>query len=139
MPVTIKEIQGYLISQYFSPYIYLYLAQNELPSTKPTIWKVEALAEKYMLLNSLLFKFITTPEKETSLLAIPEIYADKIITLYHSSQFVGHQGVIKTYLMINDKFFIPNLIHYLRSYISGCHISQLAPKEKLLQNNYRLE
>ena len=63
------------------------------------------MAEKYILLDSLLFKIITTPEKETALLAIPENCADKIITLYHSSLFAGHQGVIKTYLTINDKFF----------------------------------
>ena len=48
------------------------------------------LAEKYILLDSLLFKLITTPEKETMLLAMPEICDDKIITLYHSSLFVGH-------------------------------------------------
>ena len=37
LPVTIKEIQaGYLISPYFKD-IYLYLAQDKLPSTKPTI------------------------------------------------------------------------------------------------------
>ena len=29
-----------------------------------------------------------------------------------------------------DKFFIPNLIHYLRSYIKGCHLCQLACNEK---------
>ena len=50
---------------------------------------------------------------------MPEMCVDKIITLYHKSLFAGHQGVIKTYLTINDKFFIPNLIHYLRSYIKG--------------------
>ena len=27
-------------------------------------------------------------------------------------------------------FFIPNLIHYLRSYIKGCHICQLSRNEK---------
>ena len=43
------------------------------------------LAEKYILLESLLFKLPTTPEKEAALLAIPEIFTDKIITLYHSS------------------------------------------------------
>ena len=42
------------------------------------------------------------PEKEASLLAILEICVDKIITLYHSSLFAGHQGMIKTYLMIGD-------------------------------------
>ena len=36
----------------------------------------------------------------------------------------------KTYLTISDKFFIPNRIHYLRSYIKGCHIYQLAHNEK---------
>ena len=84
-----------------------------MPSTRTTIGKVEKIAEKYILLDSLLFKIVSTPEKEMALLAIPEICADKIITLYHSSLFAGHQGVIKTYLTMNDKFFIPNLIHYL--------------------------
>ena len=73
------------------------------------IRKIEALAEKYILLDSLLLKI--TPEKETAVLAIPETCVDKIITLYHSSLFVGHQGVIKTYLTMSDKFFIPNLMH----------------------------
>ena len=58
---------------------------------------------------------------------------DKIITLYHKSLFLGHQGVIKTYLTISDKFFIPNLIYYLRSYIKGCHICQLSCNERHLQ------
>ena len=84
-----------------------------MASTKTAICKVEMLAEKYKLLDSSLFKLVTTPEKETALLAIPERCADKIITVYHSSLFAGHQGVIKMYLTIGDKFFIPGLIHYL--------------------------
>ena len=87
---------------------------------------MEALAERYILLDSLLFKIITTLEKETVSLAIPEICADKLL----HSIIQGHQGVIKPYLSINDKFFIPNLIHYLQSYIKGCHICQLAHNEK---------
>ena len=63
-------------------------------------------------------------------MAIPEIYADKIITLHHSSLFAGHQGVIKIYLTISDKFFVPNHIHYLRSYIKGYHICELVHNEK---------
>ena len=84
------------------------------------------------MLDSLLFKLVVTPEKETALLAIPEVYADKIIMLYHSSLFTGHQGVIKTYLTIGDKFFIPGLIHYLQSYIKSWHICQLLRNDKLL-------
>ena len=37
LPVTIKEIQvGYLVSPYFKD-IYMYLAQNKLPSNKTAI------------------------------------------------------------------------------------------------------
>ena len=96
------------------------------------IKKIEGLAEKYKLLDLLLFKIVSSPDKETMVLAILEVYADKIITLYHSSLSAGHQGVIKTYLTISNKFFIPNLIHYLHSYIKGCHISQLSCNEKPL-------
>ena len=92
--------------------------------------KVEICAEKYILLDSLLFKLIIIPGKEAALLVIPEICVDKMITLYHFNLFAGHQGVIKTYLTINDRFFIPNLIHYLRSYIKGCHICQLNRRGK---------
>ena len=104
LSVMIKEIQaGYLSSSYFKD-ISLYLAQNSLPSSKATIRKVETLAEKYILLDSFLFKVTSTPEKETAVLAIPETSVDHIISLYHSSLFAGHQGVIKTYLTICDKF-----------------------------------
>ena len=101
-----------------------------MPNTKTAIHKVETLAERYILLDSLLFKIITTPEKEMVLPAIPEVCADTIITLYHSSLFAGCQGVIKTYLTISDKVFIPGLIHYLHLYIKGCHICQLSCNEK---------
>ena len=80
------------------------------------------------MLDSLLFKI--SSDKETAVLAVLEMCADRIITLYHKSLFVGHHGVIKTYLTISDKFFIPNQIHYLRSYIKGCHLCQLVCNEK---------
>ena len=131
MPLTINEIQaGYLSSSYFKD-IYLYLAQIRLPIKKAAIKRVEVLAEKYIILDSLLFKLMTIPGKETTVLAIPETCVDKIITLYHSNLFAGHQGVIKTYFTISDRFYIPNLIHYLRSYIKGCHICQLNRKDKI--------
>ena len=128
LPIEIKEIQaGYLYSPYYKE-IYQYLSQNRLPHSKMAIKKLETLSEKYILLDSLLFRI--HPDKETAVLAIPELCADKIITLYHKSLFAGHQGVIKTYLTISNKYFIPNLIHYLRSYIKGCHICQLSRDQK---------
>ena len=126
LPIEVKEIQtGYLHSPYFKD-IYQYLSQKKLPHSKMAIKKLEALPERYILLDSLLFRIF--PDKETTVLAIPQACADKIITLYRL--FAGHQGVIKTYLTISDKYFIPNLIHYLRSYIKGYHICQFARNEK---------
>ena len=93
LPITIKEIQaGYLFSPYFKE-IYQCLSQNKLPHSKPAIKKLEALSERYVLLDSLLFRIY--PDKETAHLAIPEACAGKIITLYHKSLFAGYQGVIK--------------------------------------------
>ena len=43
--------------------------------------------------RSLLFKIL--PEKEAAVRAFPETCVDRIIDLYHSSLFAGHQGVIK--------------------------------------------
>ena len=94
------------------------------------MYKVEVLAESFILLDSLMFKLVTIPDKEKALLAISEICADKIIELYHTSLFTGHQGVIKTYMTISNKFFIPNLMHYLRSFLSVCHICQLFRNDK---------
>ena len=126
----IKDIQaGYLVSSYFKN-INQYLAQNKLPTTKSAIREIEAPAKKYILLDSLPFKIVSSPEKRVCSISHTRGCADKVITLYHSCLFAGHQGVIKTYLTISDKFFIPNLIHYLHSYIKGCHICQRMCNEK---------
>ena len=128
LPITIKDIQGgYLTSPYFKD-LYLYLAQNKLPSKRSAIHKVEKLAERFILLDSLLFKLVTTPDRETVLLAVPEICADKIITLYKSLCRTSRCN--KTNLTISNKFFIPGHMHYLRSFIKGYHICQLVRKDK---------
>ena len=113
------------------------MCQNKLPSKRSAIKKVKTLAESFVLLDSLIFKLVTTPDKEAAVLAIPEICIDKIIALYHTSLFAGHQGVVKTYLMMKVKFFIPHLMHYLRSFIKECHICQLSRSDE--QGSYNLE
>ena len=86
-------------------------------------------------MDSLLFKL--NIEKERAVLAIPEVCVDQMIALYHSSLFAGHQGVVKTYLTMSDKFFIPDLMHYLRSYIKGCHICQLSNEDKIPNRHFQ--
>ena len=132
LPLTIKEIQaGYLNSPFFKD-LYRYIAQNKLPTKKSAMHKVLTLSQNYVLLDQLLFKLVTIPDKEKALLAIPEMCADKIITLYHDTLFAGHQGMIKTYLTISSNFFIPNLMHYLRAFLKACHIHLMLPSSILL-------
>ena len=135
LPLSIKEIQaGYLNSSYFKD-LYLYLSQNKLPSPKGAIRKIEILSERYILLDSLLFKL--NVEKEKAVLAIPEVCVDQILALTHLSLFAGHQGIIKTYFAMSDKFFIPDLMQYLRSYIKGCHICQFSNKDKIPNRHFQ--
>ena len=87
LPLTIKEIRaGYLTSSFFKD-LYRYLAQNIMRHKRHARHKVEALAESFILLDSLLFKLVTMLDKEKALLAISETCADKIIELYHTSLF----------------------------------------------------
>ena len=130
LPLTKKEIQaGYLNSPFFKD-LYRYLAQNKLPIKKSAIHKVLTLSHNYVLLDQLLFKLVTILDREKSLLAISEMCADKIIMLYHDTLFAGHQVMIKTYLTMSNKFFIPNLMHYLRAFLKACHICQLSRNDK---------
>ena len=87
LPITIKKIQaGYLNSPLFKD-LYRYLVQNIMPFKSHARQKVEMFAESFILLDSLLFKLITVPNKEKALLAILENCIDKIIELYYSSLF----------------------------------------------------
>ena len=69
-------------------------------------------------------------DKEATVLAIQEVCAEKIITLYHSCLFAGHLGVIRTYFTI------------VHSYVKGCHICQLScnvkPPTRQLQTRINL-
>ena len=128
LPLTIKEIQaGYLSSPYFKD-LYLFLSQNKLPSKRSSAKKVKTLAESFVLLDSLIFKLVMMPDKESAVLAIPEVCVDKIIALYHTSLFAGHQGVVKTYLTMSRQVFHPKfdalfkIFHKGMSYMSTIQI-----------------
>ena len=71
LPLTIKEIQGGYLTSLFFKDLYRYLAQNIMPQKGHARHKVEVLAESFILLDSLLFKLLTVPDKEKALLAIP--------------------------------------------------------------------
>ena len=81
LPLTIKEIQaGYLSSSFFKD-LYKYLAQNIMPHKRHARHKVEVLAESFILLDSLLFKLVTIPNKKRHFLPFQKNCVDKIIEL----------------------------------------------------------
>ena len=121
---SVKDIKvGYLTNAHFKD-IYLYLAKNTLPRSKSAIRRIETLSEKYLLLDDLLFK-ISKSETEypEPKLCIPESCVDAILDLYHSSILAGHQGT--NVFSVSDRFYIPNLAHYIRMYIASCHTCQM--------------
>ena len=68
LPVRIREIQvGYLNSPYFKG-IYLYLAQNKLPSSKSNIHKVEVLAERYIFVRFITVQTDHNPRQENCII-----------------------------------------------------------------------
>ena len=58
-------------------------------------------------------------------MCIPPSKIDLILDYYHSSLLGGHQGMNKTLMTLQERFFCPRLADYVRSYIVGCHICQL--------------
>ena len=91
LPVTTKEIQaGYLNNPYFKD-LYLYLTQNRLPSSKNTTCKMEALAERYIILDSLLFTLNLEKESFVS----------------YTRNVCGSDNYLVPFK------FIPDLMHYL--------------------------
>ena len=134
LSTTVKEIKtGYVNSTHFKD-IYLYLALNKLPRSKAAIRRIETLSERYILLDGLLLKISKIDsEYPEPKLCVPESCVDAILDLYHSSILAGHQGTTKCLLTISDRFFIPNLAHYIRMYIASCHKCQMTKQGKAKQ------
>ena len=92
--LTIKEIQaGYLTSLYFKD-IYKYLAQNELLRKRHAVQKVETLSERFILLDSMLFKFQHL-EKRRHFWPYQKYVWTKLSLCIMDLCLAGHQEVIK--------------------------------------------
>ena len=47
----------------------------------------------------------------------------------------SHQRVVKTYLTIKEKFYIPNLVYHLHEFVCACHICCNYSKETVSTKN----
>ena len=111
--------------------IYEYLRYNKLPSNPRKAHQTQINANNHFLLGTLLFKL--TPNKigeMNPVLCVPPSKMDMVLDHYHSSLLGGHQGMNKTLMTLQERFFCPRLGDIVRSYIVSCHVCQLFKNSK---------
>ena len=143
-PDGLKDLEAaYTHSACFKD-IYVYLRYNKLPSNPRKAHQTQINANIHFLLGTLLFKL--TPNKlgvMNPVLCVPPSKMDLVLDHYHSSLLRGHQGMNKTLMTLQERFFCPRLGDMLRSYIVSCHVCQLFKNSKrfdrpFLQRKYDL-
>ena len=130
-PDGLKDLEAaYTHSACFKD-IYEYLRYNKLPSNPRKAHQIQINANNHFLLGTLLFKL--TPNKlgvMNPVLCVPPSKMDLILDHYHSSLLGGHQGMNKTLMTLQERFFCPRLGDIVRSYIVSCHVCQLFRNSK---------
>ena len=125
-PEPMKDLEASYIHSGFFKDIYEYIRYNKLPTNLAKAKQVQINSINYFTLGSILFRLI--PDKSGQMnpvMCIPPSKMDLILDYYHSSLLGGHQGMNKTLLTIQQRFFCPRMADYVRSYIIGCHVCQL--------------
>ena len=130
-PDGLKDLEAaYTHSACFKD-IYEYLRYNKLPSNPRKAHQTQINANNHFLLGTLLFKL--TPNKlgvMNPVLCFPPSKMDLVLDQYHSSLLGGHQGMNKTLMTLQERFFCPRLGDIVRSYIVSCHVCQLFKNSK---------
>ena len=121
-PDGLKDLEAaYTHSAYFKD-IYEYLRYNKLPSNSRKAHQTKINANNLFLLGTLLFKL--TPNKVgviNPVLCVPPSKMDLVLDHYHSL-LGGHQGMNKTLMTLQERFFCPRLGDIVWSYIVSCHV-----------------
>jgi hypothetical protein len=140
LPASFKDIKShYLKSPHFKD-IYMYLKDAKTPKDKRKSSTCIHEADKYLLLDELLFKINEHKDELTTRLCIPTTLVDMILYWYHSSRIGAHMGITKCVQTIRQKFYCPELERHARAYITGCHICQQfkSNKDKRIQYKHRV-
>ena len=130
-PDGLKDLEAaYTHSACFKD-VYDYLRYNKLPSNPRKAHQTQINANNHFLLGTLLFKL--TPNKlgvMNPVLCVLPSKMDLVLDHYHSSLLGGHQGMNKTLMTLQERFFCPRLGDIVRSYIVSCHVCQLFKNSK---------
>ena len=130
-PDGLKDLEAaYTHSACFKD-IYDYLRYNKLPSNPRKAHQTQINANNHFLLGTLLFKLISNKLGVMNpVLCVPPSKMDLVLDHYHSSLLGGHQGMTKTLMTLQERFFCPRLGDIVRSYIVSCHVCQLFKNSK---------
>jgi hypothetical protein len=126
LPITAVQMTAeYQKSPFFSD-IYKYCTRGVEPFRKgkaKTAFDVEC--QNYVVIKGLLFRVDLNREGEERLrLCVPEKYIPVILFKYHDFILAMHQGIMKTYLTIQEHFFFPRMYQYVSAYINTCPVCQ---------------
>ena len=130
-PSSLKDLEAaYCSSEAFKD-IYQFLRFNKLPTSRRLAKRIEASAQDYYVLGSILFKYVPQKSGEVdAVMCIPPSKLDFILDMYHGTLIGGHQGMNKTMRTLSSRFYCPKMADYIRAYVVGCHICQLFKNSK---------
>ena len=142
LPISLRDLQAaYMSSPHFRD-IYIYLYMNKVPVKYRAFKTLHAQIRNYFLMGNLLFKVLPSEGKDDpndliSVLCIPFSHAYILLENYHSTIIGGHMGINKTFRTIQQRFYCPNIHHYIRLYVTGCHVCQLFKNSKRFDRPYQ--
>ena len=139
LPCSIRDMQAaYLSSPHFKD-IYNRIFFNRLPSNKMALKNLRKLDESdfYMIHSGLLYKYHhTSMNTFEPVLCVPQTKIQLFLAQFHSSLIGGHMGMSKVFRTLAQKFYCPNLPHFVRMYIIACHKCQLFKTHKKFDRTF---
>jgi len=136
VPFEVKDlVQEIRNDPYFKPiYDYLRTGRVSENDTKTrNLAGIKAEAQDFILIEKVLFRieFNKLTGDYFLQLCVPQKYLPTLLYHYHDTLLAGHQGVIRMYLTLRNKFYAPYLCQNIRTYLSACYTCQVraAPPE----------
>ena len=127
LPITMQELKAaYPKSPYFKD-IYKYIMRGYSPFTGKADTSFKKECAEYTVMDGVLLRIIHRSSDSTDIdlvLCIPEEYIPLILYQYHDLVLAAHQGVVRTFATVRQKYFFPRMMHYIQRYIEACHKCQ---------------
>ena len=134
VPMTIKEMTQQIKRDPYFGDIYTYITTGKLPQLKAGAElksNIRQISQDYVTIEGVLFRLTWNKAKKEYqlLLCIPQNYLLTILMQYHNNLLSSHQGILRTYLTIREKYFVPYLLDNLTKYVACCRICQARAAE----------